>query len=136
MKMTKSIVASFVALTMGISGAFAQEFSFSNEVSSDLVTITKADDTEKDFAGISEKAEFEFKSEKVDAGVMVEFTIDDYGADEGYGFKWTDYNYLNSAQSMKSHLHGMMTSIQQHLTFQFGMTMFQQETLVQTDLQL
>lgn len=93
MKMTKSIVASFVALTMGISGAFAQEFSFSNEVSSDLVTITKADDTEKDFAGISEKAEFEFKSEKVDAGVMVEFTIDDYGADEGYGFKWTDYNY-------------------------------------------
>ena len=41
----------------------------------------------------SEKAEFEFKSEKVDAGVMVEFTIDDYGADEGYGFKWTDYNY-------------------------------------------
>lgn len=93
MKMTKSIVASFVALTMGISGAFAQEFSFSNEVSSDLVTITKADDTEKDFAGISEKAEFEFKSEKVDAGVMVEFTVDDYGADEGYGFKWTDYNY-------------------------------------------
>lgn len=93
MKMTKAIVASFVALTMGISGAFAQEFSFSNEVSSDLVTITKADDTEKDFAGISEKAEFEFKSEKVDAGVMVEFTIDDYGADEGYGFKWTDYNY-------------------------------------------
>lgn len=50
MKMTKAIVASFVALTMGISGAFAQEFSFSNEVSSDLVTITKADDTEKDFA--------------------------------------------------------------------------------------
>ena len=41
MKMTKSIVASFVALTMGISGAFAQEFSFSNEVSSDLVNNHK-----------------------------------------------------------------------------------------------
>ncbi|MCR5317209.1 MAG: transporter [Treponema sp.] len=75
-------ILSAACLFAGI--AFAQEkdyeVSFSNELSSDTITYTKAKGHEKDsatvFAGAVEKAEASFESEKLSLGVMGEWTFE------------------------------------------------------------
>jgi len=78
-KFAKSLA--FAAAFALATSAFAEvELSFENEVSSDLVTITSNDDdTTKDFAGISNSTTVTLTSERVDAELSVEYTIDDYG---------------------------------------------------------
>lgn len=85
------------------------EVSFSNELSTDCVTSVKAKDDadyEKDtgsaFAGFVEKAEAEFKSEKLDLGGSIEYTFSPVKGPEailkdedvdGYNFELSDYSY-------------------------------------------
>ncbi len=75
MKVSKIIaVAATASMIMG--SAFAEEFAFENEVSSDIVSVEKnGDETENAFAGITEKVSAEYKSEKVDFKLEVEFDL-------------------------------------------------------------
>lgn len=85
---------------LGASVFWAQEFelSFTNELSSGVVTIDKIWDDETNFAGIVEKPTVEFSSEKVDAYLKLEFT---FGTGKGnetsetdhLNFAWTDLDY-------------------------------------------
>lgn len=96
--MSKKNFKLLAALAMfGASVLWAQEFefSFTNELSSDIVTI---DNGETNFAGITENASIEFSSEKVDAYLEVEFTLgtgtgNDVSKTNHLNFAWTDLDY-------------------------------------------
>lgn len=92
--MNKKMLTSLAAIAMlGASALWAQEISFTNELSSDIVTIDKIfEDDETSFAGITENAAVEFSSEKVDAYLEVEFTLG-----TGKGNETSETNHLNFA---------------------------------------
>lgn len=99
--MNKQIVTSLAAIAMlGASAVWAQEFefSFANELSSDIATIDKIWDDETNFAGISENASVEFSSEKIDAYLEVEFALgtgkgNDTSETDHLNLAWTDLDY-------------------------------------------
>lgn len=97
--MNKKILQSFAAIAMfGASAFWAQEFSFANEISSDVVTIDKIWNDENSFAGISENAALEFSSEKIDAYLEVEFSLGTGKSNETsetnhLNFAWTDLDF-------------------------------------------
>lgn len=99
--MNKPILKSLAAIALfGASVSWAQEFefSFANELSSDVVTIDNIWDDETNFAGISENAAVEFSSEKIDAYLEVEFTLgtgkgNDVSETKHLNFAWTDLDY-------------------------------------------
>lgn len=99
--MSKKNFKLLAALAMfGASVLWAQEFefSFTNELSSDVVTIDNIWDDETNFAGITENASIEFSSEKVDAYLEVEFTLgtgtgNDMSETKHLNFAWTDLDY-------------------------------------------
>ena len=68
--------------------AFAEsELSFSNKLYEEDAIIAhddEADEDIKDFPGIKDKVEFEYKSDKVDAAVTAIFSIDDFN-DKNFG---------------------------------------------------
>ncbi|MCM1322423.1 MAG: hypothetical protein NC041_08725 [Bacteroides sp.] len=94
--MNKRILISLAAISVfGASALCAQEFSFANEVSSDVVTVDNkftGNENETNFAGISENASVEFSSEKVDAYLEVEFSLDTADTDHLY-LAWSDPDY-------------------------------------------
>lgn len=100
----KSIVKSVAALAAAVfaSGlASAQTVEFTNELSSDVVTIRNGaayndgdDDTVTDFAGVSENAVVTFTSEKVDAELDVTFVLDDDDDDDDNPYlAWDDISW-------------------------------------------
>lgn len=95
MKVTEKIALSAAAAVLGMSGIFAEDMkiSFENELSSDIVSIEKKDDETKTKAtGIVEKAKFELESEKIEAAIEVEFTVDQDDDDKGRVY-WSDIDY-------------------------------------------
>jgi len=73
-KFKKTILVA--ALLSFSAAAFAQEASFENTVSSDIVEITIADDeTESGFAGIENNTVVEFTSDKLDFGLDISFFL-------------------------------------------------------------
>ncbi len=97
--MCKKGLKSLAVLAMfGASALWAQEISFTNEVSSDVVTIDNIWDDETNFAGISENASAEFSSEKVDAYLEVEFSLgtgkgNETSETDHLNLAWTDLDY-------------------------------------------
>lgn len=81
--------------------AFAEpEFSFENEVSSDIRNVERLRDekgnrhTKTDFAGIKEKMSAEVKTDRFDAGVESAFVLDDFN-ERNFGFDYDedDFDY-------------------------------------------
>lgn len=78
----KKIFAVAVAAAALSGAAFAQEsessLSFSNKVSSDIVTVDLSGGDSTGFAGITEQMTAEYKSEKVDFSIDLRVNLDDY----------------------------------------------------------
>lgn len=106
MKFTKKGVAIVVAaLTLGASAAFA-EVSFTNKVKSGIVEITSLGDDGAaiDFAGVSERVEAEYTSDKLNFGADGELTLDNQpgpqyvyskadSITDFFDLKWTDLDF-------------------------------------------
>lgn len=95
MKVTKKTVLTAAAAVLGLSGIFAEDMkiSFENELKSDIVSINKNDDETKTKAtGIVEKGKFELESEKIEASIELEFTVDQDDDDKGRIY-WSDIDY-------------------------------------------
>lgn len=102
----KKIFAVAVAAATLAGAVFAQEsessLSFFNKVSSDIVTIDLTGDS-TGFAGITERMNAEYKSEKVDFSVDLRVNLDDYtkvGSDgkptfDGFKFSSVDGNWAD-----------------------------------------
>lgn len=99
--MKKIVSAVAAALALASSAAFAQELTFTNEVSSDVVEITipKSGDTTAAFPGVTEKMAAEFKSEKVDFKVdaRVKFVYDNFDnpTEKQFGMKSDSDHWLD-----------------------------------------
>ena len=83
-----------LSATLFAASSFAQEFSFSNEVSTDVFHMTHIDDLQKpmeeddtDFAGIYDEVTVDFSSEKLDFGFNSKFGIDDFDDDANFDEK-------------------------------------------------
>ncbi|MBO4318842.1 MAG: hypothetical protein J5857_00015 [Treponema sp.] len=104
MKFTKKGVAVMAAaLALSASVAFA-DVSFTNTVSTGIVEIIPGVSPMMDFAGISERIEADYTSEKFDFGAQAELTLDNQpgfqlvysNADSVWDFmdlKWTDLDF-------------------------------------------
>ncbi|MBP5358321.1 MAG: hypothetical protein J6W60_07535 [Treponema sp.] len=104
MKFSKKGVAVFAAaLALSASVAFA-DVSFTNTVSTGIIEIIPGVSPMIDFAGVSEKIEAEYTSEKFDFGAQAELTLDNQPgfqlvysqADSTWDFmdlKWTDLDF-------------------------------------------
>ena len=69
------ITAALCAFTYSLS--FAQEVSFENKLSSDIVNIDISDDnTESAFAGIENETSVEYSSDKLDMGLTLKFNLE------------------------------------------------------------
>lgn len=89
----KKIISTLVAAVMFTASIFAGsgEFTFTNELSSDIVYIKKGENTR--FAGIEDRVATEFKTAEFDAGIDVSMFFDyDDGSDK-YGY--IDDYYFN-----------------------------------------
>lgn len=95
MKATKKALVSAVAAVLGLSCIYARDMkiSFENELKSDIVSITKDGDESKTKAtGIVDSAKVEFESEKIEATLELEFTVDQNDDDKGRVY-WSDIDY-------------------------------------------
>jgi len=99
----KSVAVAVAALVLGASAAFA-EVSFTNTVSTGIVEIIPGLSPMIDFAGVSERIEADYTSDKFDFGAQAELTLDNQPGikivytkeDENWKFmdlKWTDLDF-------------------------------------------
>jgi len=99
----KSVAVAVAALVLGASAAFA-EVSFTNTVSTGIVEIIPGFSPMIDFAGVSERIEADYTSDKFDFGAQAELTLDNQpgikivytNEDDNWKFmdlKWTDLDF-------------------------------------------
>ena len=73
---SRKIVCAAVLSAFAFAAVSAQEVSFENEVSTDIVNITVTDDdTDSKFAGFENKTTAEYTSEKLDMGLVLKFSL-------------------------------------------------------------
>lgn len=97
---SKKLVAGLAALSIACVSFADVEFSFKNELSSDIVNITSVKDendavsTATSFAGIRNKTVVDFKSEKVDAGLDIRFWFLPVDSQKTVGGNLEDYTFV------------------------------------------